>query len=70
MKKAVGEVAISAVTPNADSIRNAEAWVRIASTPTIARQKPSVIPLVMQFTALGPGVVTKTTQNNAKTVQA
>ena len=69
-KNAAGEAAISAVMPSADRIRKAKDWVRIASTPTIARQNPRVMPLLMQFTAFGPGVVTNTTQNRAKTVQA
>ena len=68
--KAVSDVAMRAVTPKADSSRNSVAWVRIASTPGSARRKPSVMPLVMQLTAFGPGVVTKTAQKSAKTTQA
>jgi len=39
------------------------------STPTIAREKRKFMPLDMQFTAFGPGVVTNTTQNSANMVQ-
>ena len=61
---------MSAVTPNAESKRNSVACVRIAATPTIALRMPSTMPLLMQLTALGPGVVTNTTQNRAKIVHA
>src|SRR6056297_280252 len=69
MPNAVGEAAISAVIPAAESVRNSVACVRIAATPHRPRRKPTVMPLVMQFTWLGPGVVTKTTQKSAKIVQ-
>ena len=36
----------------------------------MAREKPRFIPLLMQFTAFGPGVVTNTTQNRAKMIHA
>ena len=70
MEKAKGEALMSAVMPKAERPRNKLACVRIARTPQSERSKPWVIPLLIQLTALGPGVVTKTSQKSANMVQA
>src|SRR6056297_353982 len=67
---AVSEVAIRAVMPAAERVRNSVACNRIAATHQSPRRKPWPMPVRMQLRWFGPGVVTKITQNSAKTVQA
>jgi hypothetical protein len=69
-ENAASDAASNAVTPSADNAKNKEACVKIAATPGKLRTNPKLIPFEMQFTAFGPGVVTKTAQNSANMVHA